>query len=40
MLARMGGDGLEQLQILSAAYLAGFEVFMHGRFCGDHRGLN
>ena len=38
-LALMGGHGLEQLQILSAAHLAGFEVITHGRICGDHRGV-
>jgi len=37
-LALMGGHGLEQLQILSAAHLAGFEVITHGRICGDRRG--
>jgi hypothetical protein len=26
-----GAGGLEQIQILSAAHLAGFEVFTHGR---------
>jgi hypothetical protein len=40
ILAQLGGDRLEQLQILSAAHLAGFEVIMHGRICGDHRGLS
>ena len=30
--AQMGTDRLEQLQILSAAHLAGFEVIIHGRF--------
>ena len=37
-LALMGGHGLEQLQILSAAHLAGFEVITHGRICGVRRG--
>jgi hypothetical protein len=30
-LARMGPCGLEQIQILSATHLAGFEVITHGR---------
>src|SRR3954452_2324906 len=30
-LARMGVCGLEQIQILSVAHLAGFEVITHGR---------
>jgi hypothetical protein len=38
ILAQTGGDRLEQLQVLSAAHLAGFEVITHGRICGDHRG--
>ena len=37
-LALRGGHGLEQLQILSAAHLAGFEVITHGRICGVRRG--
>jgi hypothetical protein len=40
ILDRRGSDKLEQMQILSAAYLAGFEVITHGRFCGDHRGTS
>jgi hypothetical protein len=31
-LARMGAGRLEQIQILSATHLAGFEVITHGRF--------
>ena len=32
ILARMGAGRVEQIQILSTAHLAGFEVITHGRF--------
>src|SRR3954454_19233366 len=37
-LAQNRIDAVQQLHVLSAASLAGFEVIMYGRFCPDHRG--
>src|SRR5205823_2586967 len=38
-LAQNRIDAVQQLHVLSAASLAGFEVIMYGRFCPDHRGF-